>query len=72
MHAGGSCLIRLGDTHVLCSASLEERVPAWMKGQGRGWITSEYGMLPAQHPHPDRPGSGQGHASRAGRWRSSG
>ena len=47
VHAAGSCLIRLGNTHVLCSASLEERVPGWMKGQGRGWITSEYGMLPS-------------------------
>ena len=55
VHAGGSCLIRLGNTHVLCSASLEERVPAWMKGQGRGWITSEYGMLPAStHTRTDR------------------
>jgi len=55
VHAGGSCLIRLGDTHVLCSASLEERVPAWMKGQGRGWITSEYGMLPGStHTRTDR------------------
>jgi len=55
VHAGGSCLVRLGDTHVLCSASLEERVPAWMKGQGRGWITSEYGMLPAStHTRTDR------------------
>ena len=47
VHAAGSCLIRLGNTHVLCSASLEERVPGWMKGQGRGWITSEYGILPS-------------------------
>ena len=47
LHADGSCLIRLGNTHVLCSASIEDRVPAWMKGKGRGWITSEYGMLPA-------------------------
>jgi ribonuclease PH len=55
VHADGSCLIRLGDTHVLCSASLEERVPAWMKGQGRGWITSEYGMLPrSTHTRTDR------------------
>jgi ribonuclease PH len=46
IHAAGSCLVRLGDTHVLCSASLEDRVPAWMKGKGRGWLTSEYGMLP--------------------------
>jgi len=55
LHAEGSCLVRLGDTHVLCSASLEERVPAWMKGQGRGWITSEYGMLPGStHTRTDR------------------
>jgi len=55
LHADGSCLVRLGDTHVLCSASLEERVPAWMKGQGRGWITSEYGMLPrSTHTRTDR------------------
>jgi ribonuclease PH len=55
VHADGSCLIRLGNTHVICSASLEERVPVWMKGQGRGWITSEYGMLPrSTHTRTDR------------------
>lgn len=55
IHADGSCLIRLGSTHVLCSASLEERVPSWMKGQGKGWITAEYGMLPgATHTRTDR------------------
>ena len=46
LHAEGSCLIRLGNTHVLCSASLEGRVPDWLRGKGQGWITSEYGMLP--------------------------
>jgi ribonuclease PH len=46
LHAEGSCLVRLGNTHVLCSASLEDRVPDWMRGKGKGWITSEYGMLP--------------------------
>lgn len=45
-HAEGSCLIRFGDTHVLCAATLEERVPPWLRGQGRGWVTAEYGMLP--------------------------
>lgn len=45
-HAEGSCLIKFGDTHVMCTASLEERVPPWLKGQGRGWVTAEYGMLP--------------------------
>jgi ribonuclease PH len=45
-HAEGSCLIRFGDTHVLCTASLEERIPPWLRGQGSGWVTAEYGMLP--------------------------
>ncbi|MEO1207670.1 MAG: ribonuclease PH [Pseudomonadota bacterium] len=46
MHAEGSCLIKFGNTHVLCAASLEERVPPWLKGQGKGWVTGEYAMLP--------------------------
>lgn len=55
LHAAGSCLVRIGRTHVLCSASLEEKVPGWMKGQGRGWITAEYGMLPGStHTRTDR------------------
>ena len=55
VHADGCCLVKLGNTHVLCSASLEERVPAWMKGEGRGWITAEYGMLPrSTHTRTDR------------------
>lgn len=55
VHADGSCLVRLGNTHVICSASLEERVPAWLRGQGRGWLTAEYGMLPAStHTRTDR------------------
>ncbi len=45
-HAEGSCLVKFGDTHVLCAASLEERAPPWLKGQGRGWVTAEYSMLP--------------------------
>jgi ribonuclease PH len=45
-HAEGSCLIKMGDTHVLCTASLEERVPPFVKGSGQGWVTAEYGMLP--------------------------
>ncbi|MEL7025835.1 MAG: ribonuclease PH [Pseudomonadota bacterium] len=45
-HAEGSCLIRCGDTHVLCTASVEEKVPGWMKNSGLGWVTAEYGMLP--------------------------
>ena len=45
-HADGSCLIRVGDTEVICSATLEERVPNFMNGSGLGWVTAEYGMLP--------------------------
>lgn len=45
-HPEGSCLIKCGDTHVLCTASLEERVPSFMKNSGLGWVTAEYGMLP--------------------------
>ena len=45
-HAEGSCLVKFGDTHVLCTASLEDRVPPWMRGGGSGWVTAEYGMLP--------------------------
>ena len=45
-HAEGSCLVRFGNTHVLCAASVSERVPPWMRGQGKGWVTAEYGMLP--------------------------
>ncbi|MFO0994816.1 MAG: ribonuclease PH [Hyphomicrobiales bacterium] len=45
-HAEGSCLVRYGDTHVLCLATLEEKVPPWLKGLGKGWVTAEYGMLP--------------------------
>ncbi|WP_075220668.1 ribonuclease PH [Acuticoccus yangtzensis] len=45
-HAEGSCLVKFGHTHVLCTASLEERVPPWLRGGGEGWVTAEYGMLP--------------------------
>lgn len=45
-HAEGSCLIKCGDTHVLCTASLEERVPPFLRNSGLGWVTAEYGMLP--------------------------
>jgi ribonuclease PH len=45
-YAEGSCFTKFGDTHVLVTASLEERLPPWLKGQGRGWVTAEYGMLP--------------------------
>ena len=45
-HAEGSCLIRMGDTHVLCSATVEDKAPPFLKGTGQGWVTAEYGMLP--------------------------
>src|SRR6478752_493443 len=45
-HAEGSVLIECGDTRVLCTASIEEKVPPFLKGKGRGWLTAEYGMLP--------------------------
>lgn len=58
-HAEGSCLVRFGDTHVLVTASLEERLPPWLKGQGRGWVTAEYGMLPrATHERTRREAAG--------------
>lgn len=54
-HAEGSCLAAFGDTHVLCTASVEDRVPPFLRGQGRGWITAEYGMLPrSTHTRTDR------------------
>ncbi len=54
-HAEGSCLIRVGDTHVLCTASLEERVPPFLRNTGLGWVTAEYGMLPrATHTRNSR------------------
>jgi ribonuclease PH len=57
-HAEGSCLVKFGDTHVLCTASLEEKVPAWMRNSGKGWVTAEYGMLPrATHDRTRREAS---------------
>ena len=70
-HAEGSCLVRFGETHVLCMASVGESVPPWLKGGGKGWVTAEYGMLPratrsapAARPRPA--------SNRAARRRSSG
>ncbi|HEY8352847.1 MAG TPA: ribonuclease PH, partial [Sphingomonadales bacterium] len=54
-HAEGSCLVKFGDTHVICTASLDDRVPAWLRDQRKGWITAEYGMLPrSTHSRTDR------------------
>jgi ribonuclease PH len=54
-YAEGSCLAKFGDTHVLCTASIDPGTPRWLKGQGLGWVTAEYGMLPrATHSRMDR------------------
>ena len=45
-HAEGSCLVKFGDTHVLCTASVDQFIPPWLRGKGQGWVTAEYGMLP--------------------------
>ena len=46
IHADGSCLVKFGNTHVLCLATIDEKVPRWFKNTGKGWVTAEYGMLP--------------------------
>ena len=46
IHADGSCLVKFGNTHVLCLATIDEKVPRWLKNTGKGWVTAEYGMLP--------------------------
>jgi ribonuclease PH len=54
-HAEGSCLVKFGDTHVLCTASVDDKVPPWMRNTQRGWVTAEYGMLPrSTHTRTDR------------------
>lgn len=54
-HAEGSCLVSFGDTRVLCTASVEQRIPPWLRGKGEGWVTGEYSMLPrATHTRGDR------------------
>jgi ribonuclease PH len=62
-YAEGSCLVRFGDTHVLVTATLEEKLPPWLKGQGRGWITAEYGMLPRATLERTRREAGAGRQS---------
>ncbi len=57
-HAEGSCLVRFGDTHVLCTATVESQVPPFLKNTGKGWVTAEYGMLPrSTHTRTDREAS---------------
>jgi ribonuclease PH len=54
-YAEGSCLVRFGDTHVLCTASVDEKVPPFLRNSGKGWVTAEYGMLPrSTHTRTDR------------------
>ena len=55
LHAEGSCLAKFGNTHVLCTASIDERVPPFLRNSGKGWVTAEYGMLPrSTHSRIDR------------------
>jgi len=57
-HAEGSCLVKFGDTHVICNASIEDRVPTFLKNTGKGWVTAEYGMLPrSTHTRSNREAS---------------
>ena len=46
LHAEGSCLVKFGNTHVICTATIDEKIPPWLKNSGKGWVTAEYGMLP--------------------------
>lgn len=63
LHAEGSCLIKFGHTHVFCTATVEDRLPPWLKGQGRGWVTAEYGMLPRATTDRTRREASVGHPS---------
>src|SRR6202142_4641608 len=62
-HSEGSCLVKFGDTHVLVTASLEEKAPPFLKGSGRGWVTAEYGMLPRATHERTRREAAQGKQS---------
>lgn len=64
-YAEGSCLIKFGDTHVLCTATAEDKTPPWLKGKGQGWVTAEYGMLPrSTHSRMDREAAKGGQSGR--------
>ena len=64
-YAEGSCMARFGETHVLCAATVEERVPGWMRDSGKGWVTAEYGMLPrSTHTRTNRESARGGQSGR--------
>src|SRR2546423_12065050 len=63
-YAEGSCFVKFGDTHVLVTATLEDRLPPWLKGQARGWVTAEYGMLPRATNEGTRRGASAGEEGR--------
>ena len=64
-HAEGSCLIQFGDTHIICTVSVEDKVPAWLRDSGSGWVTAEYGMLPrATNTRTRREASNKGQGGR--------
>ena len=67
-HAEGSCLVKFGRTHVLCTASLENTVPPFLKGTGKGWVTAEYGMLPRATGERMRREAAQGSPKTSRRW----
>ncbi len=70
-HAEGSCLVSFGDTRVLCTASVEEKVPPFLRGKAQGWVTAEYGMLPRATHTRGKSRGGQGQAVGHERRRSS-
>ena len=58
LHAEGSCLVKFGNTHVMCTASIDEKTPPWLRNSGKGWVTAEYGMLPrSTHTRSNREAS---------------
>lgn len=71
LNANGSALIEMGNTRVICTAAIDDKVPAFLKGTGKGWITSEYGMLPDLHGY-GKSGNHPEAGRRDGLWKSSG
>ena len=67
-YAEGSCLVKFGNTHVLCTASVDNRVPPFLRNSGRGWVTAEYGMLP-RSTHTAPTARRRAASNRAARWK---